>query len=543
MFKNLKVGQRIGLAFAFILIMLAIIAIASITQLANINEDMQTLSNDRYPKAAMVNEIAFRVMDNARILRNLILNPDEKAQVSNKDAYDKNVARNQELYDQLDKSVASNEGKELLKAMEEARTAFRAYTAEVVQFAMAHNDVEATKALYGENYKTQAAYFTTLKKMVEHEDLMVKDSAKSASDAYLSTRTIIITLSIAVFLLGAAIAFLTTRSITRQLGGEPDYVAEIASRIASGDLSMSVVTKSGDTTSMLITMKQMQGSLKEMVAEVQSSADQVSTTATQLAAASSQVAEGSRQQAEAASSMAASVEEMTVSIDQVSSNAGEAKAASTYSGELSEKGAEVIHNAVVEMGKIDVAVKESAAVIAGLQQQADGISAIVNVIKEIAEQTNLLALNAAIEAARAGEQGRGFAVVADEVRKLAERTANSTREISAMIENIQGATHEAVASMESGGTKVSSGVTLANQAGQSIQQIKTEVNRVAQVIIDISDSLKEQSIASRDIAVNVEKIAQMSEENSAAVEHASGAAHHLEQLASSLQRTIGRFRI
>jgi len=337
--------------------------------------------------------------------------------------------------------------------------------------------------------------------------------------------------------------FFIVRNLQHQLGGEPAYAAEVASKIAAGDLTMNVQTKAGDASSVLASMKEMQNKLKAMITKVQNNADQVLITATEVAAASTQVAEGSRYQSEAASSMAASVEQMTVSIDQVSSNAEEAKVISTHAGELSEKGAGVIQSAVVEMGHIESSVKESATVIEGLQNQAEGITNIVNVIKEIADQTNLLALNAAIEAARAGEQGRGFAVVADEVRKLAERTGNSTREIASMIGNIQSATRETVTSMEVGASKVTGGVTLANHAVESIQKIQTETNRVAQVITDISNSLKEQSSASRDIAINVEKIAQMSEENSAAVQHTSRAAHHLEELASSLQATIVLFKV
>jgi methyl-accepting chemotaxis protein len=543
MFKNLKVGQRLGLAFAFILLMLSIIAFVGITRLASLDEDMQKMANDLYPKTAIANEIALRSMDNARILRNLILNPDENAKATNKEAYDKNSAANAELLSKLEKTVNTDQGRELLKTLNEARSAYKDYTSEVVQLALAHNDAEAVKVLYGEKYKRQAAYFASLKQFIEFQEKRMDDSAKAAAEHYASTRNMVIALSIIVLLIGVAAAFVIIRSITAQLGGEPSYVAQIASRITSGDLSMSVITRSGDTSSMLVTMKQMQEKLRELVTTIQSNAQQVSATASEVATASGEVANGSRQQAEAAASMAASVEEMTVSIDQVSQNAEDAKAASAYSGELSEKGAGVIQNAIVEMGEIENAVTASARIIESLQQQAEGISAIVNVIKDVSEQTNLLALNAAIEAARAGEQGRGFAVVADEVRKLAERTGNSTREISTMIERIQGATMEAVDSMKNGGVKVSSGVTLANQAGEAILNIKAEANRVVEGITDIANSLKEQSMASRDISVNVEKIAQMSEENSAAVQNTSQAAHHLEELASSLQSTIGRFKV
>jgi methyl-accepting chemotaxis protein len=241
--------------------------------------------------------------------------------------------------------------------------------------------------------------------------------------------------------------------------------------------------------------------------------------------------------------MAASVEELTVSIDQVTDNAHNARNASIKSGEISGLGAEVIHKAVVEMGEIETSVKGSSQTIGALEIQSNEISAVVNVIKEIADQTNLLALNAAIEAARAGEQGRGFAVVADEVRKLAERTGKSTQEITTMIANIQSGTRDAVMSMEQSVVRAVSGVGLASQAGQSITDIKSEAALVVQEIASISDSLKEQSLASRDIAKNVERIAQMAEENSAAVQNTADAAHHLEKMAAKLQSTAAQFKI
>jgi methyl-accepting chemotaxis protein len=283
--------------------------------------------------------------------------------------------------------------------------------------------------------------------------------------------------------------------------------------------------------------------LKVMIGEVISSADQVAHTASQLSASSKQVADGSQHQSEATSAMASAVEEMTVSIDQVSDNAQKARDASLLSGDMSAQGGEVIQDAVLEMGKIEESVKGFFNIIQSLEQKSNEISAIVNVIKEIADQTNLLALNAAIEAARAGEQGRGFAVVADEVRKLAERTGKSTQEIAAMIEKIQSGTREAASSIENGVTRVSSGVALANKAGESITQIKHEAAQVVQVVSDISDALKEQSMASNDIAKNVERIAQMTEENNAAVLQSAAAANHLEQLATALHSSISHFKI
>jgi methyl-accepting chemotaxis protein len=240
--------------------------------------------------------------------------------------------------------------------------------------------------------------------------------------------------------------------------------------------------------------------------------------------------------------MAASVEEMAVSIDQVRDNAAEAHGISIEAGNISDAGAQVIHNAANEMRKISDAVQASSQIVEDLGKQSDQISSIVNTIKEIADQTNLLALNAAIEAARAGEQGRGFAVVADEVRKLAERTGLSTTEITDMVGRIQNGTKSAVSSMQAGVSQVGNGVELANQAGESINRIREGAERVTHVVNSISDSIREQSQAGNQIAQQLETIAQMSEESAAAVADTAKAARHLHSLSASLHTTVGQFR-
>jgi methyl-accepting chemotaxis protein len=276
---------------------------------------------------------------------------------------------------------------------------------------------------------------------------------------------------------------------------------------------------------------------------IKQSTGKLDRAARDLTSSSNTSAQAAMTQSEAASGMAAAVEELSVSIDQVGEHANEASSVSRESGELSAQGGSVIHAAANEIGHIAEAVQGSAKTIRELESYSTEISTIVGVIKEIADQTNLLALNAAIEAARAGEQGRGFAVVADEVRKLAERTANSTQQITGMIDKVQSGARRAVEEMEASVKRVSDGVELAHQAGNSISSIQSSSERVMHAVTDINHALMEQSIAAREIAQNVERVAQMTEQGSHASRQASGVAEDVVQLSGELKRLADLFKI
>ena len=355
-----------------------------------------------------------------------------------------------------------------------------------------------------------------------------------------ATKLVLWGLAIAALIAGSL--FAVRRNLLSTLGGEPAEVLAITQRISSGDLSTPILLATGDDSSLVAGMKRMQDTLRQMIGEVIGDAEQVSSAATQLLQASEEVSTAAQQQSEAAASMAAAMEEMTVSIDQVAENAKEAHGISTDAGNASQQGAQVIHNAAEEMRQIAQAVQASSSIIEELGHQSDQITSIVNTIKEIADQTNLLALNAAIEAARAGEQGRGFAVVADEVRKLAERTSVSTQEIGETITKIQSGTRNAVSSMEQGVTQVERGVELANEAGSSINQIQAGAERVNEVVNDITGAIREQSTASSEMAKSIEHIAQMSEESAKAITATADAARHLQELSQSLHGAVSRFK-
>ncbi|MBV8658754.1 MAG: methyl-accepting chemotaxis protein [Burkholderiales bacterium] len=315
-------------------------------------------------------------------------------------------------------------------------------------------------------------------------------------------------------------------------------------QLGEGDLTMRLPEKGKDELAQISqAVNAFVGQTRAIVQQVQGGSQQVSVASSELCTSATQIATGSTLQSEAASAMAASIEEMSVSVSSVANNASEALVMARSSRETSQEGSLIIRSAVDEMNKIADAVKVTASTIETLGQQSQQISAIVQVIKDIADQTNLLALNAAIEAARAGEQGRGFAVVADEVRKLAERTTQSTQEIAAMIGKIQVSTQDAVAHMGTVVVNVGSGQTLADQAGNRIGEIQGSVERVMAEITQISAALSQQSTASQDIAGNVEHVAQMTDENSSAAKTAAQAAGYLEQIAKEMRQTVNHFKV
>lgn len=277
-----------------------------------------------------------------------------------------------------------------------------------------------------------------------------------------------------------------------------------------------------------------------MIAEARGSAADLSAALTQLSATATQAAEKSRRQSEGAISMAAVVEMMNYYIDSMAGQAEQVQNISTNAGELSSRGGTVIHNTVAEMARIAQSVNESSSTVQNLERQSDRIGTIVKVIKEIADQTNLLALNAAIEAARAGEQGRGFAVVADEVRKLAERTANSTKEIAEVIQSIQVDTRDAVRSMQLAVSQAQEGASLATQAGDAINEIRSGTVQVVQAVNEISAALKQQSATNSENSQKVECIAQMSQENCAVIEGIAATTASLDGTASRLLAAVGR---
>jgi methyl-accepting chemotaxis protein len=317
----------------------------------------------------------------------------------------------------------------------------------------------------------------------------------------------------------------------------------LAEAIAGGDLTHDVGKHGQDELGQLLeSLGTMQANLKQMILGIGSSADQVTTAAGQLATASREISTGSDAQTEAASATAAAVEEVSVSIAQVSDHADAAREVAKQTAEVSQSGLARVNDASQEIRRIESSITEFSRDVNDLQQQAGDIGSIALLIKDIAEQTNLLALNAAIEAARAGEQGRGFAVVADEVRRLAERTAAATNDIKTKIESIQAKTKSASVTMAGVNEQVVRGVQVIGDLVAPLEQLSAGASRALGNLVELSDATREQSQASNQIAQNVEKIVHMAEENGAAVMQSTQASESLSQLAQQLLGTVRNFK-
>ena len=540
MFGKFTIVRRLGLGFGLFFVMLLASVILGLGHLGSVGGMVDRIVAKEWRKTLLANEAIDLMNANARETFLLFLAQDRpavKARLAD------NAQAIAAKLDELEKLIYKAEAKAMLAEIREQRKVYVASYAGVAKLLDAGRDAEAAKTMAAETVPALDALLASVDKLIRFQGEILEQTGKDANETYVWARNSLILFLAVMAGVAVALAAWIIRAVTRPLGGEPDEAKAAVSRIARGDLTQDVALKQGDSDSLLADMKQMQKALRGMIGALKANADGVASAAHQLSSASEQLAIGTSRQSESASGMAAAVEQMTVSINHVSDSANEARQVTEENGAQSNDGKRVIEETVTEMQEISRTVAHASETIHAVGQNSQKISSIVQVIKDVADQTNLLALNAAIEAARAGEQGRGFAVVADEVRKLAERTAQATTEIGDMIGAVQSSAQAAVGTMQQAVARVESGVTMAHRAGEAMGGIRDGADRVVAAVNEISSALKEQSAASNEIASSVEKIAQMSEENSAATHEAADTAHQLAALAVETRNAVSQFRV
>jgi len=371
----------------------------------------------------------------------------------------------------------------------------------------------------------------------EHMGRQVQNS----QSAYAESRTLLFALIVIGFVITGVIVVLTVRQISSQIARVQETTEQVRQSL---DLTCRIPALGNDEMAQVATsVNALLNDFQAVVQRMKAAGTHVSHASGELSHSVARLSTAVDQQNESTSSMASSIEEMAVSIAHVADSSTSAKAIAQESLANADQGGKVIEQAAREMVEMAQTVQGSSRSMEALSQRTDEIGNIVGVIKEIADQTNLLALNAAIEAARAGEQGRGFAVVADEVRKLAERTTSSTMQIAEVITAIQNETRGAVVDMHRVVSQVAANAEGARQAGESIRLIREGSLRVVSVSTDIASALAEQSAASELIAKQVEVISSKSEENTAAMSEAGDASAEMKQLSTEMHEVVDRFRV
>lgn len=346
-------------------------------------------------------------------------------------------------------------------------------------------------------------------------------------------------------LLAASVASIVGGVFRKRFSSALQKVAMRTEIIARGDLTGESLKADSDDEigDLILALNQMQQGLREIIYSMAATAEHVASASEQISTTATQMAQGAEVERDQASQVATAMQEMSSTVLQVSENSNKAAEAARQAAETARQGGKVVQGTLAKMQAIAESVGSTSKKILELGKSSDQIGRIIGVIDDIADQTNLLALNAAIEAARAGEQGRGFAVVADEVRKLAERTSTATKEIARMIESIQGETKSAVEAMDRETRHANEGVATTTQAGTSLEEIIRMAEQVGEMIVHIATAATQQSSTTEQVSGSMEQIANLVKESAVGAQQSAKACHDLSGLALDLQETVSRFKV
>ncbi len=537
--KNLSISTRLIAGFGLVLAVNAAALLYAIFTIDGMAGEFTTLSGNSLKLVRTVEDWSSLTQQNAP--RSLAASISTDARLN--ELFASQIAATSKQISELQKLVEANlrtpQARELFKQVADKRKAYLAERDKV--FALkAAGSLEAAGTLAATTMKARLDEYRDATAVLRDHERGAIDAAALAMAASAKTIRLLLLMMVGISLLfGFAIALVLTRGITGPLRS----LVGIADRVAGGDLRSTIQSVRKDEIGALMqSVGTMQENLKSLIGQVRTDVDAVSLSSNKLAQAADGLSANAEAQTEAVASTAASVQELTASIAQVFENAQVARSVVEQTAEVSSLGLEQGGAAAREIGAIDRSIGEFSTQMADLTHHAGEIGSVIKLIKAIADQTNLLALNAAIEAARAGEQGRGFAVVADEVRKLAERTTGATNEIQATIEAIQASVGGAGARIDLLKSGAGAGVARIERLMAPLNELRASAMRAVDGLRDLTSATHEQRLASEQIAATTERVAASAEENRVAVAQSRDTAAELNQLADHLRASVSRFR-
>ncbi len=545
--NNLKISSKLGIGAMVLMILIFILGVLGFYYL-----DRSARSVDRIVKNNYGRIVAFRQVKDAvdtidKSMLSMALTKDRALKDTEKACIDKARASYGEAIKKIEGVLANVkdpkaqvEFQNLLDRIKEQLGKGKEHNVRLTKFAMEGKNDEAS-SIWSEHTSTVSTTIDSLfRQLVKLSEEGIEARFQELTKETANAKIVFIVISLVILAVIAAGTFVVVRTIRNSL----QEGMKVADKLAQGDLTVEVnVVNRDEIGALLESLGNMVAKWRGVVHQINASADNIASASHELSASAVQMSKGSEEQAHRSMQVATASEEMSQTVIDVARNTGNIAVSGEETVEVAKKGKEVVDMAVREVQEIASTVDASASMVRSLGELSKQIGAIVNVINEIADQTNLLALNAAIEAARAGEHGRGFAVVADEVKKLAERTGNSTAEIADMIGNIQKEVNRAVDAMEDVKTKVSSGATLSEQAGHALNDIVQKVDNLQLMVQHIASATEEMTATSEGISKDIDSIATISKETSSASAQVSDASDELSRLSVNLQGVVREFSV
>jgi methyl-accepting chemotaxis protein len=561
----MKIGQKLSAGFGIILLFLTIIAGVSYYELSTLDKTYSDLIARQDKQVILITEAISVVNEQSKAVRGYLLVGDEVALQT----YEKAHSRYQEISKDLDGLLTTEQARNMLAELNQINDDYDVIKNKLVTYKNQNKVAEYQQLTKTEERQTAAKFKEKAQELKNLIANYVQMSSDETNKKVQNIKQLMIILSVITIIFGIVIAFVISRMISRPVVA----ITLGAKELAAGNLAIEdIQTKNRDEIGELgSAFNEMKNNLQTLIRRVSTNAEQVAASSEELFASAEQSSQATNQVSSAIEEVASGAEtqrqgmeetnlaikENAIAIQRIAESSSNVSESATEVLKEAKQGNEIIERTIKQMEEIHISIQESANVIRTLGENSKEIGKIVEVINQIAEQTNLLALNAAIEAARAGEHGKGFAVVADEVRKLAEQSRQSTEQITALIEGVQQNTERAVHAMEKGTKDVETGTVVANDAGQAFHRILLSVEKAAGEVQEVSAATEEISASIQQITASVEHLAEISsgisesmqgvasssEEQLASSEEITAAAESLSRLAQELQNEVSKFKV